>query len=194
MNLIEMLEEKQLPEEWLPMIDYEGLYKISSLGRVMRAVDGPGTYAGKILRPGTDKGGYQYVHLCKNEGNRTDRVHRLVTAAFVGPCPEGKQVNHKDGDKTNNKIENLEYITPSENMLHALDIGLNTNWGERSVNTNLTNEDVYEIRRLADGEESQESIGKRFNLAQVSISRIMSRKRWGRLPEESNAQEENTSE
>jgi ribosomal protein S25 len=62
--------------------------------------------------------------LGKRPFRKSPGIHQLVTAAFLGPCPEGKQVNHKNGNKRDNRVENLEYLTPDENKAHAKRTGL----------------------------------------------------------------------
>ena len=112
-------------EEWRDAQWYEGLYQVSSLGRVRsldRLVDnGRGIYVtkGRILKPGMDKDGYLHVFLCKDGKPTIFSVHRLAYEAFNGKIPEGMQVNHIDEDKTNNRLDNLNLMTPKEN----------TNWG-----------------------------------------------------------------
>lgn len=82
----------------------------------------------KILKPFLNQCGYPEVGLCKNGKSKKALVHRLLAEAFI-PNPENKkQVNHKDGDKQNNKLENLEWVTPSENGLHAYKNGLSKAW------------------------------------------------------------------
>ena len=111
-------------EEW--RLIFDGLYEVSNLGRVRRAVDGVNTKAGDIRSPGVKSSGYHQVALYKN-GKATNRsVHRLVVEAFIGKIPKGMEVNHKDGNKLNNQLDNLEIVTKSENMKHAIQMGLHT--------------------------------------------------------------------
>ena len=100
-----------------PVQGYEGLYSISSEGvvythRRWKVKGGP-------LRQGTTKRGYKMVMLYKNGRGKGEYVHRLVAKHFLD-APEKEQVNHKDCDKTNNHISNLEWATNEENRLHAL--------------------------------------------------------------------------
>ena len=111
-------------EQWKPVSGYEGIYEVSSHGRV-RSVDREITDSrgqarrikGKVRRTPLDKYGYPTVDLWKQGKGQTRTVHSLVTEAFIGPRPEGMEVCHSDGDGTNNRLENLRYGTHSENML-----------------------------------------------------------------------------
>ena len=110
-------------EEWRPVVGYEGLYEVSNTGRVrsldMYVKSRYGNYRlhkGKVLSPAKDKNGYLKVNLCYNGKDKIIRVHRLVTEAFI-PNPDNlPEVNHKDEDKTNNRVENLEWCDRSYNI------------------------------------------------------------------------------
>ena len=99
-------------ELWLPVIDYEGIYEVSNYGRVRRV-------GGGIMNGNINSYGYRVVKLTKNGKQKDKKVHRLVALAFI-PTISGKDfVNHKDGDKLNNCVENLEWVTRGENNKHA---------------------------------------------------------------------------
>ena len=117
-------------EIWKDVVGWEGLYEVSDLGRV-RSVDrylghpsSPnGAFRkGKILTPKSKR--YADIHLWRNRKYVSTHVHRLVAIAFI-PNPENKaEVNHKDGNKLNNHVNNLEWVTRSENQKHACETGL----------------------------------------------------------------------
>lgn len=107
-------------EVWKPLPGYEGWYEISSKGRVKRVAPGCGTRVGKILKNRITKDGYAYVIVNRRGEAKDLRIGRLVCEAFNGPCPEGKQCNHKDGVKLNDTPTNLEWVTPSENITHSV--------------------------------------------------------------------------
>lgn len=112
-------------EEWRPVQEFEGVYEISSLGRVRRVVSCMGGTAGTILRPWISGAGYLYVGLRLPGRRKRVGVHRLVAVAFLGqPTPERPEVNHLDGDKTNNAVGNLEWVSHGENHKHAYRTGL----------------------------------------------------------------------
>lgn len=91
---------------------FEGLYQVSNLGRVKNRKD-------KILKPDTDRYGYKIITLCKNGKHKKVKLHRLVLKVFNQIEDDiNYQVNHIDGDKTNNKLENLEWCTGFQNQTH----------------------------------------------------------------------------
>lgn len=118
-------------EVWKDVKGYEGFYQVSNKGRVKSLartiVRSDGQYKSikeKILKSGTSSKGYQQINLCRNGKQKTMKIHRLVAEAYIPNSKNKPEVNHKDGDKSNNVISNLEWVTPKENMRHAYDIGL----------------------------------------------------------------------
>lgn len=117
-------------EEWRAIPGWEGHYEASSLGRVrsLERVDSAGRRVrGRVLSPSVRRSGYLHVLLWRGGRSETRYVHRLVTLAFVGPCPETLEVCHLDGDPGNNRIENLRYDTSSANHLDAVRHGTHHN-------------------------------------------------------------------
>lgn len=118
-----------MEEIWKPIKGYEGLYEVSNLGRV-KSLSRKSTYTGrmyetKILKPHVNTKMYLDVDLCRNGVQKRHRIHRLVAEMFI-PNPNNKpQVNHIDCDKSNNRIDNLEWCDNSENQKHAFANGLN---------------------------------------------------------------------
>ena len=105
-------------EIWRDIAGYEGLYQVSNCGRVKSFYRG-----GRILKQSL-KRGYMFVELYLNTNGKIHIVHRLVAQAFI-PNPLNKlEVNHINGIKTDNRVENLEWVTRSENEQHAYDTGL----------------------------------------------------------------------
>jgi len=172
-------------EQWRMVVGYEGLYDISDSGRTKRVGGGAGACPGRVLKPAEDRSGYLHLGLTEDGYSKNYFVHRLVAAAFIGPCPEGKQVNHKDGDKSNNCPSNLEYVTASENVRHAFDIGIKDALycrGEKQHNSILTEKNVHEIRRLiAEKEFTQRKIAEMFGVGPKAISMVNTGKSWSWL-------------
>lgn len=105
-------------EIWKDVKGYEKLYQISNMGRV-RSMNYRRKNVIGILNPGRDKDGYLQVNLSKKGKTRMSKIHRLVAEAFILKEKNKNQVNHKDGNKENNHIENLEWCTNSENLVHS---------------------------------------------------------------------------
>lgn len=126
-------------EIWKPIKGYEGLYFISNLSRVKR-ITPRGKFKERLLYKRQNGAGYWCVSLCKNGKAKCKRVHRLVAEAFI-PNPENKtQVGHKDETRTNDSIENLEWVTPKENCnmpLHKLRIANSQTGKKDSLETKL---------------------------------------------------------
>lgn len=120
-------------EKWRAIEGYEGLYQVSNHGNV-RSLNYRQTGKVKNLLPQKDKKGYLTVGLCRYGGMKWGKIHRLVASAFI-PNPENKpQVNHINGDKADNRVENLEWVTDSENLTHAYKTGLkrgDVEWGRK---------------------------------------------------------------
>lgn len=116
-------------EEWRDVVGFEGLYLVSNTGKI-KGVDRIIGYKNGRTRKwkGTEKKqtparhGYLKVGLSKNGKGKTIQVHHVVAEAFVPKIPGKDQVNHKDGDKTNNRADNLEWCTPRENDIHKINI------------------------------------------------------------------------
>lgn len=106
-------------EVWKPIVGYEGLYWVSNLGKIKSK--------STVLKPGKRPNGYLKVVLYKDGSKIDASIHRIVAAAFIGECPRGFQVNHIDGNKENNAVDNLEYCSCSYNIKHAYDTGLKEN-------------------------------------------------------------------
>ena len=128
-------------EEWRPIEGYEGLYEVSSYGRVRSLdrfiVDSLGHkrfYKGKVLSPIKDKNGYLSVKL--QEGNKHN-IHRLVAQEFIENPDNLPQVNHKDENKSNNRVDNLEWCDQAYNNLYGTRL-------ERFINTKIKNGYVNE--------------------------------------------------
>jgi hypothetical protein len=112
-----------MTSEWRSV--FHGLYEVSDIGEVRRAVDGVNTHSGRILTPSLSTCGYIKFKLHRDGKGFNKYAHRLVAEAFIGSIGEKLQINHKDGNKTNNCVDNLEIVTASENGKHATAMGLN---------------------------------------------------------------------
>jgi hypothetical protein len=158
------MEKNDIKEIWVEIKNYEGLYEASNLGRVRNA-------DGLILKQHINTHGYLQCNLSKNNVKKAFRIHRIIADSFI-PNPKRKeQVNHLDGVKTNNYVNNLEWCTRIENMRHANENGL--------INKvkKLSHPDVVEIRENKHNLTHAE-LGKMYGVSQTQISRIIAFKEW----------------
>lgn len=180
----EYTQEELSTEEWRPVVGYEGWYSVSNLGRVRRERPASCTRAGRLLKPQRNQGprserarhAYYFVRLYRGDGvQRPAYVAALVAAAFIGPRPDGYEVNHKDENKLNNRATNLEYLTKLQNARHSAA----SSCGERASNVRLTADQVRAIRReYAAGGTSYPKLGRKYGCTHQSIYDIVRRKNW----------------
>jgi hypothetical protein len=171
-------------EEWREIPGWPD-YAVSNFGKVKRIVKpkrGRGR-VGNILKARIPGGGsYPAVNLSEGGLSTQWYVHRLVAHAFLGPCPEGKEVNHIDGDKLNPRLDNLEYVTRSGNMLHAFQNGLKSNRGEKNSRATLTEDDVLSIIGEYTGAYGQcAALARRFNVSHAAVQDIVHGRLWSHL-------------
>lgn len=166
-----------MEEVWKDIPGYEGRYQASTEGRI-RSLDrrvrlvAHGTETtrgmkGRVLRPGAAKSGHVSVVL--GHGKAGSLVHQLIALTFLGPCPEGKEVLHNDGNPKNNRLENLRYGTRTENILDVFRQG--NAWRK------LTIQDVYEIRKQREQGIRVKEIAQNFKVAEGTVYNILSGKR-----------------
>ncbi len=128
--------------------------------------------------------GLYSVSNCRNNTQKHKRVNRLVAIAFVPNINNKPQVNHKDGNKLNNKIENLEWVTSSENKIHSIEMGLvNASKGEKHWNVKLNIQDVYEIRSLRKSGGLYREIAEKFKVNTSTIADIIKKRTWIHIAE-----------
>lgn len=136
---------------------------------------------GKPLKPSIGNG-YHVVGICFDGKYVQRKVHRLVVETYIGKIPEGYCVNHKDGDKLNNCLDNLEIVTFKENTQHAYRTGLAMGRkGSENAGSKLLLDQVLEIYDMIKNGKSNEEIGEKFNLHNRYISLMRHGKRWSHI-------------
>lgn len=168
---------KPADERWLPVVGYEGLYEVSSLGnlRSLARAGGNGkTYGGRPLSTIASCHGYLVVNLSKGNRVRQYRVHRLVAAAFLGPCPDRMVVAYGDGDRANNRLANLRYASNRENEEDKSKHGTRAQ-GETHGRAVLTEQIV---RRIRCSGLSPKDAAARFSISPSQAGRILRREGW----------------
>ncbi|UGO48066.1 HNH endonuclease [Bacillus phage vB_BanS_Skywalker] len=171
------------------IIDNGDNYEISNTGEcrsISRTmIDKKGNirhYKSKVLKLIVSTKGYMTINISMNSKQRKHNIHRLVALAFI-PNPEGKDtVNHKNGDKTDNNVTNLEWSTNQENQIHAWETGLKESIkGECRYNSKLKEEDVIWIRSNyipRHPEFNQKAIAKKFGISKETVSHIINKRKW----------------
>lgn len=180
-------------EKWMPIKGFETAYLISDYGRVKSLArlrySGNGSYStidGKILRCPPDSTGYRGATLSFNKKKRKDHIHRFVAEAFIENMCNYPCVNHKDGNKLNNRVDNLEWCTYSHNNLHAYHKKLKIPYlrnGENNPRNLLSNNDVIKIKKMLHGNLSLFEIANYFNVSKGCISSIKSGQTWSWIKE-----------
>ncbi len=173
-------------EEWKDVEGYEGLYKISNLGRVVslpkeiKCNANGSTYISKdkVLKGCMSVAGYKVVRLKNKFGeSKLEYIHRLIGANFIAGRKDGYSINHINGIKKDNRVDNLEWVTHKQNMTHAYETGL-TNRGEECAYSLLTESDVIEIRALYQKGVSQKDLGGIYNVSRSCIYKVVNYKTW----------------
>lgn len=170
-------------ETWKDIPGYENLYQASNLGQIKSLakkipVNNHGkktvhSFPEKILKPEITWNNRLRVVLSKNKVHKRWSVHKLIALTFIPEDPKRPHINHKDGNPQNNKVENLERCTRSENEQHALKTGLRKSGADHAV-SKLTWEQVKDLRfKYSSGNYTQNELGKLFNIKQTTVSSIV---------------------
>lgn len=174
-------------EQWRPVVGYEGFYEVSDQGRVRsldrliatpRAKSGFARRKGRIMATiGLNSQRYLFVRPCKGGQPESKAVHRVVLEAFSGPCPEGMEAAHNNGNSFDNRISNLRWDTKSRNnqdkWLHGTQ-----QYGEAHPNSKLTEQDVKAIRAST---ESYQKLAHSYGVHKSTISFIKTKRNWNWL-------------
>ena len=178
-------------EDWTDVGGYEGIYEVSSFGNIRSksrivAFKAGGKhksynrmFKGVYLKPGLDERGYRHISLARDGVSKTKKICGLVAKAFIRNPFHYPEVNHQDGDKTNDNISNLEWVTSSENKLHALRNGLKIPAkGVKIATAKLNDNKVREIRKLKREGYSYSELSRLFGVAPETVFAVVTRITW----------------
>lgn len=174
-------------EEWRAVADWNGWYEVSSYGRIRSR--GRMVMAGsakiwkpcRIIRGSLDRKGYRIVVLRDGDRFESRYHHRLVLFAFVGPCPEGMEACHNDGNKLNNKLDNLRWDTPQANAADKERHGT-AHRGETVNGAKLREADIPRIRALLAQGKKQTEVAAEYSVSHITIHDIAAGKTWSHVP------------
>mgnify|MGYP004417315998 CR=1 FL=1 len=160
-------------ELWKPIVGFESNYLISNWGRIISLPRNGVSNQPKILFPYLSKFGYYRIKLSKNNQYNWNLVHRLVAQAFLPNIHNKTQINHIDGNKQNNRFNNLEWCTAKENKMHSIDVL------KRRPYTKLSEKEVLEIRsKYKSGKYFQTDLASLYNIKQTHVSSIVNHHCW----------------
>ena len=162
-------------EQWKEVPGYNGRYWVSDVGRIKSFATGKE----RMLNPRPADDSYLKVTFTVHNKQKTFLLHRIVLSAFAGPCPEGYEGNHKDGNHLNNTVDNLEWISPLENARHAWKNGfMNPPRGENHGMAKLSESQALEIKQLLKQGVPHRKLAKMFNVHKSCITHISIGTTW----------------
>jgi hypothetical protein len=171
-----------MSEQWRDIDGFDGVYQISDTGRVKRTVDGcGGAYAGDIIKGTVDRLGYVRHGLRLPDGRqKVISPHSAVLKAFIGPRPYKFDASHKNGVKTDNRLENLCWESSSDNHRRKLEHGTLVH-GEQHKCSKLKVENVVDIRSRIIAGEKKAALAREYQVSATLIGYIEKRRAWPHL-------------
>ena len=172
-------------ENFIDVVGFEGIYQIGNQGTI-RSIDRTVTRSNKqypkkgvVLKTFKNNRGYTTVWLYNNGNKKYCLLHRIVAESWIKNPQNKPEVNHINGNKDDNRVINLEWVTKSENEKHSYMLGLKSAKGEKNGRAILTEDDVRQIRILyGTGNYTQKELGKLYNIDYTNIGRIYKGKLW----------------
>lgn len=169
-------------EQWRLIPGTDGAYSASTLGRIRREKRGHHARVGRVLKGYINEDGYVKVRVYPRPDRRVVSAHQLVAETFLGPCPPGHEVNHKNGDKQDNRPENLEYVTHVENIHHAWHVSRHARRfirrGPKANTAKFTADEVRSIRKRHANGETYQALADEFGVAKRTIYVMVKRRTY----------------
>jgi hypothetical protein len=182
------------PEEWRVIADFPH-YAASSLGQIKRITSDMRSHrlTGQPLKPGVSSAGYESVSLCRDGMIRNRRVNRIICAAFHGPAPSpDHHAAHNDGNRRNNRADNLRWVLPVENESDKRTHGTarvgEKHWSKfmperraRGEGHGLAKLTVEKVRAIRTDTRKQREIARDFGISQTTVGRVKNRSVWSHV-------------
>jgi hypothetical protein len=168
-----------MEEIWKDVKEFEGLYQVSNIGNVKRLIS-ERVFAERSIGRIVDRDGYLRRTLCKNGLCKQITEHRLVATAFIENSENKATINHINGIKNDNRVENLEWNTDLENKQHAVKNGLMNFKGIKHNKCKLTELQVLEIREIGFSQ-TRTFLSKKYNVSRITVLRIIRRSNWNHI-------------
>lgn len=179
MKNIHILSTPKDFEVWKDVVGYEGLYQVSNFGNV-KSLGNEFSRKERLLKPSLQTKGYVNIVLQKNGKRKKILVHRLVAEYFIPNLDKKLQVNHINGIKTDNRVQNLEWVTHRENLDHAIKNNL-TLKGKENRNSKLKDVDVIKIHSLLQKGVTTKELSESYNVSYSTIDGIRTNRYWKHL-------------
>ena len=171
--------DKASREVWKDVVGYEGLYQVSNFGNV-KSLGNEFSRKERLLKLSPQSKGYLTIVLQKNATRKMVLVHRLVAEHFIDNTESKAQINHINGIKTDNRVENLEWVSHRENLNHAIKNNL-TLKGEENRNSKLKDVDVIKIHSLLQKGTATKELSETYNISYSTIYGIRTNIYWKHL-------------
>lgn len=162
-------------EIWKDITGYEGKYQVSTSGSIRNILKN------NQLKPSPDTKGYTRVNLWKDGSYKTKKIHRLVAEVFLKNDNDYAQVNHIDGDKSNNNIDNLEWCDQSYNIKHAYANNLLSKKGTKNARATIDEKTAIDIKNMLLGNLTHREIADIFQVSIHVVANIKNKKAWAYL-------------
>jgi hypothetical protein len=174
-----MFQHESLPNErWQAIEGTSSRYFISTFGRLL-TMAWKGTDQTRVMKPALDARGYPRTMIIQNGRTGTVKLHRLVALAYLPNPLNLPQVNHKNGQKDDNRVENLEWMDGKQNVQHAFARTSRTMEGTKAPNSKLTEAQVLEIRaKYVPRLYSSARLAKEYSMSVAAIKKILQRAHW----------------
>lgn len=158
--------------DWKPVVGYDGLYEVSNTG-LIKSLNYKKTGSERLLKPAIDSKGYYRTALMKNGVLKTVKIHREVAKAFIANTGGKPQVNHINGEKKDNRVENLEWVTNRENIIHAYENSLiKIISGDMHKRVKITDSVLAEMRHKLSNGGAKRAIAREYGCNKSIFRRV----------------------